>query len=229
MKVCLKSGNFTMSKLEFFKPDFFKKNKFAGASLLLFIGVYVVVFIMNMSNILEFGASFEEAANLTSYADTNVTLIYNDILCQNIRRIEMEGLQEAEAKAYFDECIFTLKETYTGNFISCSIIVAFALVLLSVIFYYGGILSELYLSEPKTVESFDYLDEIDDRYKNGEFDGPYYYDVQTNQLIIGEDAYEAKVMPNDNYIGGAKRVALIAGEVVILLLISIVLGLIWKG
>ncbi len=85
---------------------------------------------------------------------------------------------------------------------------------LSIIFYYGSILSEIYLSQPKNIESFDYLYEIDDRYKNADYDGFYYYDSQTNQLMIGEDVYDAKYIPNDQYIGGIKRIALIAGEVV---------------
>ena len=67
------------------KTEFLKKNKLAMASLLIFIGVYLFVFIMNLSNIMNFDESYDEAVNLTSYADTNVFLFYNDILCQNIQ------------------------------------------------------------------------------------------------------------------------------------------------
>ena len=71
------------------KTEFLKKNKLAMASLLIFIVVYLFVFIMNLSNIMDFGESYDEAVNLTSYADTNVFLFYNDILCQNIQRIDL--------------------------------------------------------------------------------------------------------------------------------------------
>jgi len=107
------------------KIELIKNNKFSIASLLLFICVYIFAFFMNLTNILDFGASYDEAVNLTSYADTNVYLIYDDILCQNIRRIEMEGMNEVGAAAYFNECLPALCEIYTGNFISTAIIYTF--------------------------------------------------------------------------------------------------------
>ncbi len=88
------------------------------------------------------------------------------------------------------------------------------LIVLSVIFYYGGIISEINLSYPKTVESFDYLYEIDDRFRNNDSDVLQYYDPQTSQMIIGEDVYDPEYVPNPKYIGGVKRGALIGLEVV---------------
>ena len=287
------------------KQNFIKKNKLAMASLLIFIVVYIFVFIMNLSNIMDFGESYDDAVNLTSYADTNVFLFYNDILCQNIQRTDLEGLNEADGRAYFNECLPRLREIYTGSFISCSIIYTFLaflflqyflfkknefcakkhyrdvvlghalccivymgivfftllskgfvmtlrtpniililicqllvmlsasvvyawimrrirfkkitacmIIVLSVIFYYGGIISEINLSYPKTEESFDYLYEIDDRFRNNDSDVLQYYDPQTSQMIIGEDVYDPEYVPNPKYIGGVKRVALIGFEVV---------------
>lgn len=287
------------------KTEFLKKNKLAMASLLIFIGVYLLVFIMNISNIMDFDESYDEAVNLTSYADTNVFLFYNDILCQNIQRIDLEGLKEADGRAYFNERLPILREIYTGSFISCSIIYTFLaflflqyflfkknefcakkhyrdviigstlccvvymgivfftllskgfvmtlrtpniililicqllvmlsasevyawimrricfkkiaacmIIVLSVIFYYGGIISEINLSYPQTVESFDYLYEIDDRFRNDDCDVLQYYDPQTSQMIIGDDVYNPEYVQNPKYIGGIKRIALIGLEVV---------------
>ena len=286
------------------KQNFLKKNKLAMASLLIFIVVYIFVFIMNLSNIINFSASYTEAVNLTSYADTNVYLIYNDILCQNIQRTDLEGLNEADGRAYFNDRLPILREIYTGSFISCSIIYTFLaflflqyflfkknefcakkhyrdvvlghtlcclvyigivffmllskgfvmtlhtpniililisqflvmlsasavyawvirrirfkkiavsmLIILSIIFYFCGIISEINLSYPQTVESFDYLYEIDDRFRNDDCDVLQYYDPQTSQMIIGDDVYGPEYVQNPKYIGGIKRVALIGLEI----------------
>ena len=286
------------------KTEFLKKNKLAMASLLIFIGVYLFVFIMNLSNIMDFGKSYNEAVNLTSYADTNVFLFYNDILCQNIQRIDLEGLNEADGRAYFNERLPILREIYTGSFISCSIIYTFLaflflqyflfkknefcakkhyrdvvlghalcctvyigivfftllskgfvmtlhtpniilllvcqfmvmlsasavyawiirrirfkkiavgmLIILSIIFYFGGIISVINLSYPQTVESFDYVYEIDDRFRNEDYEEIQYYDPQTGQVIVGDDVYDPEYVPNPKYIGGIKRVALIGLEI----------------
>ena len=287
------------------KQNFLKKNKLAMASLLIFIVVYIFVFIMNLSNIMDFGESYDEAVNLTSYADTYVYLTYNDILYQNIQITDLKGLNEVEGRSYFNERLPILREIYTGSFISCSIIYTFLaflflqyflfkknefcakkhyrdvvlghtlcclvyigivffmllskgfvmtlhtpniililisqflvmlsasmvyawimrrirfkkiaacmIIVLSVIFYYGGIISEINLSYPKTEESFDYLYEIDDRFRNNDSDVLQYYDPQTSQMIIGEDVYDPEYVPNPKYIGGVKRIALIGLEVV---------------
>lgn len=286
------------------KTEFLKKNKLAMASLLIFIGVYLFVFIMNLSNIMDFGKSYNEAVNLTSYADTNVFLFYNDILCQNIQRIDLEGLNEADGRAYFNERLPILREIYTGSFISCSIIYTFLaflflqyflfkknefcakkhyrdvvlghalcctvyigivfftllskgfvmtlhtpniililvcqfmvmlsasavyawiirrirfkkiavgmLIILSIIFYFSGIILEINLSYPQTVESFDYVYEIDDRFRNEDYEEIQYYDPQTGQVIVGDDVYDPEYVPNPKYIGGIKRVALIGLEI----------------
>lgn len=92
-------------------------------------------------------------------------------------------------------------------------IAACMIIVLSVIFYYGGIISEINLSYPQTVESFDYLYEIDDRFRNDDCDVLQYYDPQTSQMIIGEDVYDPEYVPNPKYIGGFKRVALIGLEI----------------
>ena len=287
------------------KQNFIKKNKLAMASLLIFIVVYIFVFIMNLSNIMDFGESYDDAVNLTSYADTYVYLTYNDILYQNIQISDLKGLNEVEGRSYFNERLPILREIYTGSFISCSIIYTFLaflflqyflfkknefcakkhyrdvvlghtlcclvyigivffmllskgfvmtlhtpniililisqflvmlsasmvyawimrrirfkkiaacmIIVLSVIFYYGGIISEINLSYPKTEESFDYLYEIDDRFRNNDSDVLQYYDPQTSQMIIGEDVYDPEYVPNPKYIGGVKRIALIGLEVV---------------
>ena len=287
------------------KQNFLKKNKLAMASLLIFIVVYIFVFIMNLSNIMDFGESYDDAVNLTSYADTYVYLTYNDILYQNIQITDLKGLNEVEGRSYFNERLPILREIYTGSFISCSIIYTFLaflflqyflfkknefcakkhyrdvvlghtlcclvyigivffmllskgfvmtlhtpniililisqflvmlsasmvyawimrrirfkkiaacmIIVLSVIFYYGGIISEINLSYPKTEESFDYLYEIDDRFRNNDSDVLQYYDPQTSQMIIGEDVYDPEYVPNPKYIGGVKRIALIGLEVV---------------
>lgn len=287
------------------KQNFIKKNKLAMASLLIFIVVYIFVFIMNLSNIMDFGESYDDAVNLTSYADTYVYLTYNDILYQNIQITDLKGLNEVEGRSYFNERLPILREIYTGSFISCSIIYTFLaflflqyflfkknefcakkhyrdvvlghtlcclvyigivffmllskgfvmtlhtpniililisqflvmlsasmvyawimrrirfkkiaacmIIVLSVIFYYGGIISEINLSYPKTEESFDYLYEIDDRFRNNDSDVLQYYDPQTSQMIIGEDVYDPEYVPNPKYIGGVKRIALIGLEVV---------------
>ncbi len=92
-------------------------------------------------------------------------------------------------------------------------IAACMIIVLSVIFYYGGIISEINLSYPQTEESFDYLYEIDDRFRNDDCDVLQYYDPQTSQMIIGEDVYDPEYVPTPKYIGGFKRVALIGLEI----------------
>ncbi len=287
------------------KFEFYKKNKLAMASLLIFIGVYLFVFIMSLANIINFGTSYDEAVNLASYADTYVYLTYNDILCQNIQITDLQGLNEADGRAFFNERLPGLREIYTGSFISCSIIYTFLaflflqyflfkknelcakkhyrdvvlghalccivyigivfftllskgfvmtlrtpniililvcqflvmlsastvyawiirrirfkkiavgmLIILSIVFYFGGIISAINLSYPKTVESFDYVYEIDDRFRNEDYEEIQYYDPQTSQVIVGDDVYDPEYVPNPQYIGGIKRVALIGFEVV---------------
>ena len=88
------------------------------------------------------------------------------------------------------------------------------LIVLSLVFYFGSIISEINLSYPKTVESFDYLYEIDERFRNDNYDVVQYYDSQTSQMIIGDDVYEPEYVQNPKYIGGIKRVALIGLEIV---------------
>ncbi len=132
------------------KLVFYRKNKFASVSLLLFIGVYLFVFIMNLSNIIEFGAKKHYRS-----------IVLGSTLCNT---------------AYIGIVFFTLLSKgfvmtlHTPNIIfilvcqflvmlSAMVVYAwlirkfrfkkvtiFALILLSVIFYYGSIL-EIYLSE----------------------------------------------------------------------------------
>ncbi len=96
------------------KKEFKKKNKLAIASLMVFIGVYIFVFIMNLANIIDFSVSYNEAINLTSYADTYVYLTFDDILCQNIQITDLKGLNEADGMAYFYDSLPTLREIYTA-------------------------------------------------------------------------------------------------------------------
>lgn len=283
----------------------FIKNKVAMVSLLMFIVVSIFVFTMNLSNIINFSVSYTEAVNLASYADTYVYLTYNDILCQNIQITNLQGLNEADGRTYFNEMLPVLREIYTGSFISCSIIYTFLaflflqyflfkknefcakkhyldvllghalcslvyigivfftllskgfvmtlhtpniililacqflvmlsasvvyswvirrirfkkiaigmLIVLSLVFYFGSIISEINLSYPKTVESFDYLYQIDERFRNDNYDVVQYYDSQTSQMIIGDDVYDPEYVQNPKYIGGIKRVALIGLEII---------------
>ena len=88
------------------------------------------------------------------------------------------------------------------------------LIVLSLVFYFGSIILEINLSYPKTVESFDYLYEIDERFRNDNYDVVQYYDSQTSQMIIGDDVYDPEYVQNPKYIGGIKRVALIGLEII---------------
>lgn len=88
------------------------------------------------------------------------------------------------------------------------------LIVLSFVGFYGGILSESVLMEPKQVESFDYLYEVDERFRKPEYEAISRYNAETHQLEIGEDTYAPQMVPNDDYVGGAARAALIAWEIV---------------
>lgn len=88
------------------------------------------------------------------------------------------------------------------------------LIMLSFVGFYGGILSEGVLMEPKQVESFDYLYDVDERFRKPEYEDISRYNAQTHQLEIGEDAYDPQMVPNEDYVGGAARAALIAWEIV---------------
>ena len=284
--------------------EFAKNNKPASASVLIFFVVFILLMAMNLSNIIDFARTYDEAVNLPSYADRNAYFAYDDILCQDMFCVEMEGMNEADATEYFNKSIPAIRERYKGFFISSSIIYTFIallfgqyfmvkknescarkhyrdvllggvicwavyigivfavllakgfvmslrtpaiililigqllvmlsalavyawiirrvrfkmvaallLIALSVVFYFGGILSEIPLSYPKTVESFDYVSEIDNRYNDESYEGISYYDPQTHKLIIGEDVYDAQIVQNEKYVGGFERAALIAGEI----------------
>lgn len=282
--------------------EFTKNNKLAVISLITFVIVYMVTLSMNIASTIPFTKSYNDAVGMSSYAYTKVGILYNSILIQLNKGVDMKVMDEAQAAAYFSESLPAIDETFTGIFISCSILYTFfsfiflqyflfkkngkdarkqywdvvlgsllsftvqigivflvllcngfrmalftpniilmlicqllvmlaasavyawmirrirfrnilvpVLLVLSVVFYYGGIISEIYLSNPKTIESFDYLYEIDERYKNPDFDN--YYDSETNQFFVEEDAYDPQIVPNEEYVGRVKRVGLIAGEI----------------
>ena len=264
--------------------EFTKNNKLAVISLITFVIVYMVTLSMNIASTIPFTKSYNDAVGMSSYAYTKVGILYNSILIQLNKGVDMKVMDEAQAAAYFSESLpffsfiflqyFLFKKNgkdarkqywdvvlgsllsftvqigivflvllcngfrmalFTPNIILmliCQLLVMLAasavyawmirrirfrnilvpvLLVLSVVFYYGGIISEIYLSNPKTIESFDYLYEIDERYKNPDFDN--YYDSETNQFFVEEDAYDPQIVPNEEYVGRVKRVGLIAGEI----------------
>ena len=77
--------------------EFAKNNKPAAASVLIFVVVFILLMAMNLSNIIDFARTYDEAVNLPSYADSNAYFVYDDILCQDMFRVEMEGMNEADA------------------------------------------------------------------------------------------------------------------------------------
>ena len=105
--------------------EFAKNNKPASASVLIFVVVFILLMAMNLSNIIDFARTYDEAVNLPSYADRNAYFAYDDILCQDMFCVEMEGMNEADATEYFNKSIPAIRERYKGFFISSSIIYTF--------------------------------------------------------------------------------------------------------
>lgn len=282
-----------------------RESKLAAVSLVLFVVVYIGLLMMNLGRISAFCQTYHDAINRPAYADQEIYLVYQDIFLEWIRRPDLDGMSEENARAYFEELLPEYREEYTVIFISHGVIYTFVaylflqfflakryaedarghyrgavlgslkawvvymtviaaalaaqgfagglqspklmlmlfsqllvmlsatavyawlmrrvrfkktmsllLIVLSFVGFYGGILSEGVLMEPKELESFDYLYEMDERFRKPEYEAISRYNAETHQLQIGEDAYDPQLVPNEDYVGGAARVALIAGEII---------------
>ncbi len=91
-----------------------------------------------------------------------------------------------------------------------SVLAVFAAVML---FMFSSV-TESGLISDRTVESFAYIQEIDSRILDENYDGPLYYDEERNVVVIGDTVYEPQYEPNPDYFTGVKRIGAVCFEAV---------------
>ena len=74
------------------------------------------------------------------------------------------------------------------------------------VFYFCGLMSNFNLLSPKTIPSFDYLYETDERFSDEAYSGKIYYDPEKQVMVVDEEEFAPQIIDNPEHATGIRRI-----------------------
>ena len=82
------------------------------------------------------------------------------------------------------------------------------------VFYFCGLMSNFNLLSPKTIPSFDYLYETDERFSDEAYSGKIYYDPEKQVMVVDEEEFAPEIVNNPDHATGIQSVLYYLMEII---------------